>query len=94
MKIKDFEVEIQKEIDKELVIKTNPNAKDIAGVYWKGMFIGVSVPPEEIYEEMSMARIDATGTAYKTIGFAKELIEGKLKKLKRELEEDPDLFTD
>jgi len=94
MKIKDFEEAIQKEIDKDLKIVTNPNAKDIAGVYWKDMFIGVSVPPEEIEEEISMARTDATGTPYKTIGFAKEVIAGKLKKLQKELKEDPELFVD
>jgi hypothetical protein len=94
MKIKDFEERIQKEIDSELTIRTNPNAKDIAGVYYKEHFIGVSVPPEEIFEEISATRVDALGVPYKTIDFAFGLITGKLAHIKRALEEDPDLFKD
>lgn len=94
MKIKDFEAEIQKEIDPDLTIRTNPNAKDIAGVYYKENYIGVAVPPEEIYEEVSMQRVDALGVPYKNISFAKDVIKGKLAHLKKALEEDPDLFKD
>lgn len=92
LSIKDFQKKIQKEIDKDLTIKTNPNAKDIAGVYYKGNFIGVSVPPKEIHEEISTSRVDAMGQPYKTIGFAEELIKGKLEHIKKALAEDPDLF--
>lgn len=94
MSIEDFEKVIQEEINADLTIRTNPNASDIAGVYFKEHFIGVSVPPKEIHKEVSMQRTDALGHPYKTIDFAKELIAGKLKHLQKALEEDPDLFKD
>jgi hypothetical protein len=93
MLIKDFEEKIKKEIDPELSIRTNPNAKDIAGVYYKKIFIGVSVPPEEIFEEVSMSRRDAFGVPYKSIDFAFDLIKGKLENVKKALLEDPELFN-
>jgi len=94
MKIKDFQTKIQEEIDPELTIRTNPNAKDIAGVYYKDIYIGVAVPPEEIYEEVSRTRVDALGMPYKTIDFAYDMIKGKLTKVKEAIAEDPDLFKD
>ena len=94
MTIEDFEKKIQNEIDTDLSIRVNPNAEDIAGVYYKDIYVGVAVPPKEIYEELSMSRTDAVGQPYKTIDFAFDLIEGKLKKIKATLTEDPDFFNE
>jgi len=94
MKIKDFEKKIQDKFDKTLTIKTNPNAKDIAGVYWGEIYLGVSVPPVEIREEIDVNYIDGIGQPYKNIKLAEDFIVGKLEKYKKVMEEDPDLFKD
>lgn len=94
MKTTDFEKKIQKEIDKDLTIRVNPNAKDIAGVYWKEYFIGVSVPPEEIREEADKGYTDAIGHPYKHVQLAEDFIHGKLAQIKKAVAEDPELFVD
>lgn len=94
MTTKDFEKKIQDEIDPNLTIRINPNADDIAGVYFNDIYLGVAVPPNEIHKEMSMQRTDATGTPYKTLDFAYDVIKGKLGHLKKALEDDPELFKE
>lgn len=94
MKTIDFEKQIQQDIDKDLSIRINPNAEDIAGVYYKDVFIGVSVPPQEIREEFNSGYTDDTGHPYKHIPLALEFIKGKLEKTKKAMEEDPSLFVE
>jgi len=94
MKIKDFEAQIQKDFDKDLTIRQNPNHADIAGVYWKDIYLGVALPPEEIRKEIDRSYTDGIGQPYKNIDMALEFIKGKLEKFKREEAEDPDLFVD
>lgn len=94
MKIKDFEAQIQKDFDKDLTIRTNPNHSDIAGVYWKDIYIGVSLPPEEIHKNIVGDYKDSIGVPYKNIDLALEFIKGKLAKFKKAEAEDPDLFVD
>ena len=94
MKTLDFEKQIQKEIDPELNIRINPNAEDIAGVYWNDIFIGVAVPPQEIREEHDANYQDSIGHPYRHVASAIELIEGKLPKFKKAYEEEPELFAD
>jgi len=92
MKTIDFEKEIQKDIDTNLSIRTNPNATDIAGVYYKDVYIGVSVPPVDIKKEHDSNYTDRIGVPYKNKDMAIAFIHGKLEKFKREMEDDPDLF--
>lgn len=94
MKTTDFEKKIQKEIDPDLSIRVNPNAEDIAGVYWNDIFIGVSVPPKEIREKLDPSYLDGIGYPYKDRVLAEEFIRGKLAKYKKAYEEDPSLFND
>lgn len=93
MKTTDFEKQIQKDIDPDLNIRTNPNHKDIAGVYWNDIFIGVSVPPEEIKEEFDGGYRDAIGYPYKNVQLALDFISGKLAKVKKAYKEEPELFN-
>lgn len=92
MQIKDFEKQIQKDLDKELSIRTNPNHPDIAGVYYKDMYLGVAVPPTTIKEVLDPDYRDAIGHPYKFKQQALDQISGKLEKFKKALVEDPDLF--
>ena len=92
MKIKDFEKKIQTEIDKDLTIRTNPNHDDIAGVYWNDVYIGVSLPPVDIREDIDLNYVDAIGQPYKNVEMALSFIKGKLTKYKREMKDDPKLF--
>ena len=93
MLIKDFVAKIQSEIDKDLTIRTNPNATDIAGVYYKDTYIGVAVPPVEIRETVDSGYTDSIGYPYKSIQLAEDFIKGKLTKYKAAMESDPDLFV-
>lgn len=94
MKTTDFEKKIQEEIDPELNIRINPNAEDIAGVYWNDIYISVAVPPQEIREEHDDKYHDAIGYPYRHIDSAIELIKGKLPKFKKAYEEEPELFEE
>lgn len=80
MQIKDFEVKIQSEIDPELSIRVNPNADDIAGVYWRDVYISVAIPSNDIREDFSKDYTDKMGYPYRSIGMAMEQIKGKLPK--------------
>lgn len=93
MKITDFEKQIQKDIDPELSIRVNPNHPDIAGVYWREHFLGVSVPPQEIKTALDASYRDKIGYPYKNKQLALDQITGKLEKFKKAVVEDPDLFT-
>lgn len=86
MTIKDFEKELKK-IDVDINIRLNPNADDIAGVYWKDAYLGVAVPPLEIHETFSPKYVDSKGYPYRTIEMATELVKGKLKKF-----QDPEIY--
>ena len=50
MLISEFESKI-KEIDPDLNIRTNKKSNDIAGIYWNDIYVGIAVPPVEIFEE-------------------------------------------
>lgn len=93
MNIKDFEKEIQATIDPDLTIRVNPNHKDIAGVYYKDVYISIAVPPEEIREEHDSGYRDDAGYPYKHRQLAIDLIKGKLPKYKKAMEEEPELFS-
>lgn len=80
MQIQDFEKKIQKEIDSELSIRPNPNADDIAGVYWKDLYISVALPPQEIREVYSKDYTDKMGAPYRSIDMAMDHIKAKLTK--------------
>lgn len=94
MKTTDFEKQLQEELDEEITIRTNPNHDDIAGVYWREMFLGVAVPPIEINELVSLSYRDAVGNTYRGYKDARELVEGKLAKFKQAFIDDPELFND
>lgn len=80
MTIKNFEAKIQAEINPDLTIRINPNADDIAGVYYQNVYIGVAVPPLEIRETPSEKYHDRLGHPYRTIQQAEDIIKGKLPK--------------
>lgn len=80
MKIQEFEKKIQEEIDSELTVRPNPNADDIAGVYWRDLYISVAVPSGEIREEYSKDYTDNLGHPYRNIQMAMDQIAGKLPK--------------
>lgn len=88
MLINDFEKKIQSEIDSDLNIRTNKNSDDIAGIYLGDHYIGVSVPPKEIFEEKNGGYKDSVGHTYRTIGEALEIIPPKIAKTRRNIEEE------
>lgn len=80
MLITEFEKKIQEEINAELSIRINPNADDIAGVYYKNFYMGISVPPQEIREEFSEKYHDRMGHPYRSIEQVEGIINGKITK--------------
>lgn len=94
MKTKDFEKKLQEEVDPDITIRTNPNHKDIAGVYWNDLYLGISVPPVEIKDKHDASYVDDIGYPYKHQKLAYDLVVGKLQKFKQEMADDPSLFVD
>lgn len=92
MTIQEFELKIKNEIDKDLEIKPNPNHSDIAGVYYRGQYISVSIPANEIKEDFDQNYRDAMGTPHRTVSQSIDAITFKLGKYKQLLEEDKELF--
>lgn len=78
MTTKEFESYIQREIDSALTIRVNPNADDIAGVYWNDAYTGVSVAPQEVREEFDKSYTDKMGYPYRSTTQTAELIRAKL----------------
>jgi len=87
MKITEFEEKIQKEVDPDLSVRVNPNAPDIAGIYYKEAYCSVAVPPDEIREEPDKNYMDKMGHQYRTIDQAINLLKAKLESVK-----DPDNY--
>jgi len=94
MQTKDFEKQLQEEVDGEITIRTNPNHSDIAGVYWKNFYLGVAVPPTEIRDKHDEGYRDSIGYPYKTKQVALDLVKGQFKKFKDAMRDDPSLFVD
>jgi hypothetical protein len=92
MKIQEFEQKIQNEIDKELEVRVNPNIEDMAGVYYRGIYTGCAVPGKEIYEDHRPGYTNDMGYPHKNSVKAEMEIKSKLAKLKKGLQEDPDLY--
>lgn len=80
MLITEFEKKIQDEVDAELTIRINPNADDIAGVYYKGVYMGIALPPQEIREEFNPKYCDSRNAPYRSVQMALDIIKGKLTK--------------
>lgn len=80
MQITDFEKKIQEEIHPDLSIRVNPNADDIAGVYYQGVYMGVAIPAQEIRDTFSEKYTDRMGHPYRSIEQAEAIIKGKLTK--------------
>lgn len=80
MLITEFEQKIKNEIDEDLSIRVNPNADDIAGVYYKNFYMGISVPSQEIKESFSEKYCDRMGHPYRSIEQAEGIIRGKITK--------------
>ena len=76
----EFEKKIQEEINSDLTIRINPNAEDIAGVYYQNVYMGISVPPQEIKDTFSEKYCDNKGYPYRSIELAEGLIRGKITK--------------
>lgn len=80
MLITEFEKKIQDEINSDLSIRVNPNADDIAGIYYKGVYMGISVPSQEIKDTFSEKYCDRMGHPYRSIEQAEGIIRGKITK--------------
>lgn len=79
MRIKDFEKEIQRDIDKDLTIVWNlKGAPDVSGVHYNGMYIGVTLPAHEIMDVKSQFHADKNGIPFRGRLEAKKLIATKL----------------
>ena len=91
MLITEFETKI-KEIDNDLSIRPNRNSPDIAGIYWKDIYVGIAVPPIEIKDEDNSGYTDALGYPYHSIKFVNDNLVGKVEKIKRMFNEDPEIF--
>lgn len=77
MRIAEFEKQIQDLYDERLNIRINPNADDIAGVYLGDEYLGVAVPPHQIFEESNADHCDINKVPYRTIDQALEVIKYK-----------------
>lgn len=71
MIIEEFENEL-KEIHPDLHIRKTQ--KDLAGVYFKDRYVGVSVPPNHIFDLVKKEYCDAFGSPYKSRKIAKLLV--------------------
>jgi hypothetical protein len=80
MLITEFEQKIKNEIDQDLSIRINPNADDIAGIYYKDFYMGIAVPSKEIHETPSEKYCDRMGHQYRSIEQAEGIIRGKITK--------------
>jgi len=80
MLITDFEQKIKNEIDQDLEVRVNPNADDIAGIYYKGVYMGIAVPSQEIRDTFSEKYCDRMGHPYRSIEQAEGIIRGKITK--------------
>ena len=92
MKITDFEKKIQEEFDKDLNIRPNKNADDIAGIYLGNNYISIAVPPVDIYEDKNKGYTDNYGHPYRTIDEVLEILPAKIAKIKGILKDDPELL--
>lgn len=77
--ISQFEKEIQKTIDSGLSIIPNPNTEDIAGVYYKGFYLGVALPKGFILPRMNKTFVDVFGVPFRGEYEAKKDIKNKLR---------------
>lgn len=87
MLIADFEQKLKDEINEDLTVRVNPNADDIAGVYWREAYLGVAVPSKEIHETFNPKYVDRNGYPYRSYVQAIELVKGKLSKF-----QDPEVY--
>jgi len=81
MTTREFEKKIQKELNPSLTVVTNPNYPDIAGVHIEGVYPGVAVPPNDIYEEPMETHRDSRGFRHATVTEAMDKIRYKLSKM-------------
>lgn len=91
MLIQEFEKELKK-FDEGLNIRMNKNSSDIAGIYWNDIYVGIAVPPKEIWEEVSDSYQDEMGYPYHSMKYVREMLPVKLAKVKKMFEEDPEIF--
>ena len=92
MEIQEFEKQIQKEIDSDLEVRINPNAPDMAGVYYQGVYLGVGLPANGIYEDHRPGYTNSMGYPHRNISKTLEHIEARLPTHKKMVQDDPDLF--
>jgi hypothetical protein len=62
--IPDFENELKK-ISSELNIKVNPYHPEMAGVYWRNLFI-CGLPSGEIYDDIKNLYINSAGLVHRS----------------------------
>jgi len=56
MTIREFEKELQEEVCEDVSIQRTQ--ADIAGVYYKDRYLGISTPPEYVFDTVNMAYTD------------------------------------
>lgn len=76
----EFEQKIKNEINQDLEVRVNPNADDIAGIYYKGVYMGIAIPAVEIRDTFSEKYTDRMGHPYRSIEQAEGIIRGKITK--------------
>jgi len=80
--IPDFENELKK-IDSDLSIKVNPQFPEMAGVYWKHLYI-CALPSGEIYDEVKNLYVNTAGLVHRTRPMVLSIVLDYLRRIKGE----------
>lgn len=62
---KEFEIKLQNEVHRDLIVRTNPNCPDVAGVYLKGAYL-FAIPSGQIFEKKNPSYTDKYGTPHRS----------------------------
>ena len=65
MTTKEFETQLQNEVDKTINFREHPVNKDIVGIYYGDIYTETAIPNGEIKPERSLDYIDLFGTPHR-----------------------------
>lgn len=65
MLIKDFETQLQTNVDKSINFREHPVNKDIVGIYYGDIYTETAIPANEIHEEKNENYTDNFGTPHR-----------------------------
>jgi hypothetical protein len=80
--IPDFENELKK-IDSNFSIKVNPNYPEMAGVYWKHLYI-CGLPSGEIYDDVKSLYVNTAGLVHRTRPQVLAIVSDYIRRIKGE----------